>query len=318
MESKPSKPITAQGTIKVPVGGKTSVNLQDIIPKDAKITSVKFSPPPGTVAVVDVATPSYRSQFSAQYVHSLFSFVAKASSRKIHLTYSNFDGAEIVTARNYMISNFYYNKPHCTHLLFIDDDMGFEPKLLFSMIDLKQDLVGVIAPKRSIDLRKLHESKDLPFEKAYAKALQFIGVPKAARKRKTVSISAQVSGQEGTSKPSIVTDKMSVTPFMEVESCGAGIMLISRKCIDRMIQCCPDIVDTVRFKRHPFIAKDFKEKFLTPFSPITTGNRSMSEDISFCYRWTDLCGGKVFAAATSKIVHVGQLIVEGRYSDSVD
>ena len=314
---KESKPIQAQGTIKVPPGGRANVNINDLIPPGAKISSIKRASPPGTIATIDIATPSYRSQFSAQYVHSLFGVVAKAASRKIHLTYSNFDGAEIVTARNYMISNFYYNKPHCTHLLFIDDDMGFDSRLIFSMIDLKQDVVGVIYPKRSVDLRKLHAAKDLPFEQAYAKAMDFIGIPRAVRARKSISISAQVSGQPAASAPKVVQDKLKVEPFMEVESCGTGIMLISRKAIDRMIQCCPDVVDTVRFKRHPFIAKDFKDKFLTPFNVIITGNRSMSEDISFCYRWTEKCGGKIYAAATSKILHVGQQIVEGRYSDSV-
>ena len=312
-----TKNLQAQGSIKVAPGGRTSVNINDLIPPGAKISSIKRASPPGTIATIDIATPSYRSQFSAQYVHSLFGVVAKAASRKIHLTYSNFDGAEIVTARNYMISNFYYNKPHCTHLLFIDDDMGFDSRLIFSMIDLKQDVVGVIAPKRSVDLRKLHAAKDLPFEQAYAKALQFIGVPKAVRARKSISISAQVSGQPAASPPKVVQDKLKVQPFMEVESCGAGIMLISRAAIDKMIKACPDVVDTVRFKRHPFIAKDFKEKFLTPFNPISTDKRSMSEDISFCYRWTDKCGGKIFAATDAKILHVGQQIVEGRYSDSV-
>jgi hypothetical protein len=126
-----------------------------------------------------------------------------------------------------------------------------------------------------------------------------------------------VSGQGSVAQPKVVQSKLDVQPFMEVESCGAGIMLISRACIDRMIVACPDVVDTVRFKRHPFLAKDFKDKFLVPFNPIVTEKRAMSEDISFCYRWTDRCGGKVFAAATSSIKHVGQQIVEGRYSDSV-
>lgn len=314
---KESKPIQAQGTIKVPPGGRTSVNISDLLPPGAKISSIKRASPPGTIATIDIATPSYRSQFSAQYVHSLFGVVAKAASRKIHLTYSNFDGAEIVTARNYMISNFYYNKPHCTHLLFIDDDMGFDARLIFQMIDLKQDVVGVIYPKRSVDLRKLHAAKDLPFEQAYAKSLDFIGIPRAVRARKSISISAQVSGQPAASAPKVVQDKLKVQPFMEVESCGTGIMLISRAAIDKMIKDCPDIVDTVRFKRHPFIAKDFKDKFLTPFNVIITGNRSMSEDISFCYRWTEKCGGKIYASATSKILHVGQQIVEGLYSDTV-
>jgi hypothetical protein len=314
---KENKNLQTQGVIKVAPGGRTSVNINDLIPPGAKISSIKRASPPGTIATIDIATPSYRSQFSAQYVHSLFGVVAKAASRKIHLTYSNFDGAEIVTARNYMISNFYYNKPHCTHLLFIDDDMGFDSRLIFQMIDLKQDVVGVIYPKRSVDLRKLHAAKDLPFEQAYAKAMDFIGIPRAVRARKSVSISAQVSGQGAVAQPKVVQSKLDVQPFMEVESCGTGIMLISRACIDKMIKDCPDIVDTVRFKRHPFIAKDFKDKFLTPFNVIITGNRSMSEDISFCYRWTEKCGGKIFAAATSQIKHVGQQIVEGRYSDSV-
>ena len=187
-------------------------------------------------------------------------------------------------SRNYLLSNFYYNQKNASHLLFLDDDMGFPESLVFDMIDSGEPLLGVVYPKRAIDLQKLHSLAGESFEAALAKATEFIGAPSSFR-----------TGLR----------------FVEVERVGTGVMLISRACIDTMIEKCPDIVDTVRFKRFPFAQKF--QSFLTPFDKIKLDDREYSEDFSFCYRWKELCGGKVLASVTDEVTHVGQMTVRSKF-----
>jgi hypothetical protein len=101
--------------------------------------------------------------------------------------------------------------------------------------------------------------------------------------------------------------------FVSVTRCGTGIMLISRACIDKMIADIPSIVDTKRFKRLPYGEKF--TKVITPFNTIITEENELSEDFSFCKRWIDDCGGKVWAHTERNIRHAGRMVYSSRYAD---
>lgn len=238
---------------------------------------------------VNIATPAYGSTYSGLYVRSLFDLMNTAPREGVQFSLSDIDYADVVMARNYLISNFYFNKPECSHLLFLDDDMGFDASLIYQMLRLNQPLVGTLYPKRQLDLRKLHAAHALPFEQAYAQACEFVGSGTSTQ------MSAAGDG------------------FTEVKRCGTGVMLISRQCIDTMIRMCPAIVDDKRYKKQPF-GKRFTS-FITPFNKIELEDSELSEDYSFCYRWTEFCQGKIYAATARRIRHMGQLVVETSYAD---
>jgi hypothetical protein len=98
----------------------------------------------------------------------------------------------------------------------------------------------VVYAKRSIDLPKLHNLQGLPYAKAYAEACSFTGTPGAPHPRNP--------------------------GFRQVEAWGTGILLIARTCIDRLVKCCPELVDSSRFKRLPL--GDKFNRFLTPFNKV--------------------------------------------------
>lgn len=235
-----------------------------------------------------LAVPAYGGTFSAEFVQSLFRLLTVKRKAPVDFKFTYFDYADIVAARNYLISDFYYNNPSYTHLLFVDDDMGFDPALIEEMVALKEGVVGVFYPKRKVDLRKLHEAKDLTFEKALAKASEFIGEVRKPMKGK---------GR-----------------FVSVSHCGTGVMLISRGAVETMIEKLPEIVDTVRFRSMPF-ANKFTDRFITPFDKIKTETAEYSEDYSFCRRWALGCGGTVYAHAQASVRHVGHMTFGAKYSD---
>lgn len=226
---------------------------------------------------IAIATPAYKGEFSTAYVRSLFMLLTAAPAMGLRFSFSDIDYSDIVTSRNYLLSNFFYNMTNCSHLLFIDADMGYPSKLIGEMVALQEDVVGVVYPKRSIDLEKLHGLYADPFAKAYAKACSFIGSPKQPHPRNP--------------------------GFRKVDACGTGILLISRECITLMLERCPSILDIRRFKRMPWGAKF--SSFLTPFNKIELEDREFSEDLSFCRRWTEDCSGTIYANITHDIEHVG-------------
>jgi len=268
------------------------------VPRAQSVPTGAGSPKPqrvirGTVAVtkaqrnVYIASPAYGATFAADYVRSLFMLLRSKREVPTEFLFYYFDYADVVVARNYLISDFYFNHPQCSHLLFLDDDMGYDPALIHEMLDLNEPLVGTIYPKRKIDLKKLHAAGDQPFETALARALDFIG----DERRPQVSKSG----------------------FISVAQCGTGIMLITRACIDEMVRKLPDIVDETRFKRMPF-AHRFT-RFITPFDKIKIADVELSEDFSFCRRWIDGCDGTIWAKPDAHIRHIGSLSFAGKYTD---
>jgi len=213
--------------------------------------------------------------------------MASAAAQNIHYVFSYLDYSDIVVSRNFLISNFYFNHPECSHLLFVDADTGFDAALVTEMLALGEDVVGALYPKRRIDLEKLHAARDLPFKQALANAAEFIGkVHRPIERRGN---------------------------FIRVDHCGTGVLLISRNCIEKMINALPELVDEKRFKRMPFVSQ-FK-KFITPFDKIRDEGAEYSEDFSFCKRWVEDCGGAIWAHTDRNIRHTGTIVVDTRYLD---
>lgn len=236
---------------------------------------------------IDIASPCYRLTYSSTFVVSLVNLLNTWRSTSIRYSFNFIDTSDIELSRNYLLTQFYYKLQDATHILFVDNDMGFSPSLINRMIQLNESVVGVVAPRRQIDLKKLHEEADQPYEKAVAKSVQFLMRP----------------AEDPQNKPG----------FMQVERCGAGILLISRDCVTRMIQCCPEILDK-NVRKYPSVVHEF-ETFLTPFDKIQTPTKRASEDYAFCNRWVTQCGGKIYANVDSRIKHMGTLAVETRYED---
>lgn len=235
---------------------------------------------------INIATPAYGGNYCSEYVLTLYRMLSKKSTTTF--SFSEIDYSDIVTSRNYLISNFYYNKTDCSHILFMDSDMGFPADLIFQMIDLNEHVVGAICPKRTIDLELLHSKSELMYKKAYNESLSFLGSP--------------------------IKNHHENDSFKSVNSVGAGILLISRECVGTIIENCPDIVDELRFKKMPFGSKF--ESFITPFDKIRLKDRDLSEDISFCYRWKKFCDGDIYAGADFEIQHVTRMCIQGQFSQT--
>ena len=265
-----------------------AAKITGTLPIRAKPAASVTAPQGGRTDVrINIATPAYRSSYAGVYMTSMVELL-NSKPANVAFSFSTVDYADIVMSRNYLISNFYYNKPDADYLLFLDNDMGFRPGLIARMLALRQDVVGVIYPRRSLDLNHLHTNGDQPFDAAYAQACSFIGAP--------------------------LPGHPVVNGFARVDRIGTGILLISRRAIDRMVATLPDIVDTTQVKGLPF-ASQFN-RFLTPFNKVIENGLELSEDFSFCHRWVKRCGGEIHASVTDPVKHVAEIVIETSYMAS--
>lgn len=234
-----------------------------------------------------IATPAYGEMFFTPYVESLFKLVRAMDRRGWNSEFSAVNYADLADSRNILLTN-WYDKTDATHLLFVDADMGFEPQLVFDMIEFDKPVLGAIYPKREIKLDQLAKlaSNGEPAQRAIANAHDFV-----VRRPK------RGAAHNG---------------FIEVEGCGTGVFLIQRPCIDVMVKRIPEIIDTGPSRK---LAERF-DRLIRPFDFMTVDGLRLSEDYSFCYRWRHFCGGQVWANIVSDITHIGMHRFKARYSDA--
>lgn len=89
----------------------------------------------------------------------------------------------------------------------------------------------------------------------------------------------------------------------EITHIGMGLCLISREAFESLIA-------TGKIATMP-IAGSLCARF---FDRLKINGTTAGEDVSFCHRWRDLCGGKVYAVASREIAHVGRVEIKARAS----
>jgi hypothetical protein len=233
-----------------------------------------------------IATPAYGETFYTPYVQSLFQLTRAMERRKWRTYFTAVSYADIAESRNLLLTQ-WYDKIDASHLLFLDADMGFESQLIFDMVEFDKPLVGVVYPKRQLDVDRLVKAaaEGQPADRALANSHDFV-----------VRTPARDTIRNG---------------FIQVEGCGTGILLIQRACIDTMLKKLPEIVDTSASSR---ITKGF-DRVIRAFDFLTVDGARLAEDYSFCHRWKRQCGGEVWANVTHEIVHMGMQRFKARYSD---
>jgi len=239
-----------------------------------------------------IATPAYGEIFYAPYLHSVLALTRFAQKAKWDYIFESISYAEVSEARNYLVTRF-FDKTDATHLLFIDADMGFPQRLVPDMMGISKPVVGVIAPKRQMDFKRLADlaRSESDLERAVSKAHQFVVRPLR-------SAAPMRSG------------------FVEVEGCGAGILLIERGCIAALLRQEPSLSDATVRGRIPLMKG--LDRMIRAFDPVVRSDgMRLSEDFAFCHRWRTLCGGEVWASVAHPITHVGLHHFAARYSDTV-
>jgi hypothetical protein len=237
-----------------------------------------------------IATPAFGEMFYTPYVQTMYRLMRAFERRKWDSAFSSISYADIAESRNFLLTR-WFDKSDATHLLFIDADMGFPAQLVLDMVDSGKPIVGAVYPKRQINIEKIVglAAAGENTSRAIAKGHDYI----VRRKR------AQPNGP-------------GPSGFIQVDGCGTGVMLIRRDAIQTMLQKMPQLSDREARNTSP-LAREL-DRLIRAFEPLRLNGALLSEDFSFCHRWT-ACGGEVWANVSYEIEHIGLQRFKGRYAD---
>lgn len=283
-----------------------------------------------------VATPMYGGQCSGIYTRSVIDLVRITDQLKIEVDFNYLFNESLITrARNYLADEFL--RSNCTHLLFIDSDIGFDPNdviTLLALADSDRDIICAPYPKKNISWEKIKRAVDKGLGDKNAEDLaKYVG--------------------DYVFNP--VGDQNSIPLFRPVEvlESGTGFMMIQRHVLERFaerypnLRYVPDHVRTEHFDGSREIVAFFdaliddknsniiqeiemyiqrngstldSNDLLAFIRKKNTGllrnysNRYLSEDYMFC-QWVRNIGMKVWLCPWMKLNHVGQYIFGGSLPD---
>lgn len=237
-----------------------------------------------------VGLPCYRGAVTSQTAMALSGTLILLKDLGIGCEVSLVDSTEIAVARN-MIATAAWRDPAVTHLLFIDDDMAFEPEAAVALLRRDKAIIGCVCPERRIDLVRLHAeaAEGKSFETALAAAQPFV---------------------VRFSKGDKVEVKDGLCPMAGI---GMALTLIQRRVLDSLVSGGHVQRWDVRAGAD-HLGNTFHYGFFDRI-PNEHDNALLSEDYSFCERWRRFCQGEIFALTDQTIGHVGQMVYTGRWQD---
>jgi hypothetical protein len=110
------------------------------------------------------ATPMYGGQCAGMFAKSCADLSALCTNYGIHLQmYFLFNESLITRARNYCCDEFM--RSDCTHMMFVDSDIGFNPQDVLALLALSDDdspydVIGGPYPKKCISWEKIKHAVD--------------------------------------------------------------------------------------------------------------------------------------------------------------
>ena len=247
-----------------------------------------------------VGTPMYGGQCSGMFTKSTNDLAKVCAVHGIDLQfYYLFNESLVQRARNYVVDEFL--RSSCTHLMFIDADIGFAPDSVLTLLGIQTmrpdeyDVMTGAYPKKSISWDKVKKAVELG-KAGTASDLSFYGCDFVLNLEKGVK-----------------TFKLD-TPVSLAEA-GTGFMLIPREVFEKYataypeLKYTPDHVNTDNFDG----SRDITAFFDCEIDP--DSRRYLSEDYFFC-RNAKKIGIKIHMCPWLDLQHVGSYIFRGSMAAS--
>ena len=234
-----------------------------------------------------VAVPMYGGMCTGFFTQSLINMTKVMRDNDVDMTFSAmFNESLIQRGRNALAHNF-VKREECTHLMFIDADIKFNPQDIIGMIDADCDIICGIYPKKEINWQGVANA---------AKN----NVPVQNWKHYTGSLVVNLVGYEGS--VTVPIDKP-----VEIWNGGTGFMLIKRSVLTKMAETLPSYNNDVQI-----LGSEIKDRIVEYFAcAIEPGEeRLLSEDYYFCWKARE-AGFKVHAAPWAQLGHFGTYLFEG-------
>jgi hypothetical protein len=246
-----------------------------------------------------VATPMYGGACGGQYTKSSVDLASLAAQYGMDVRFFYLFNESLITrARNYLVDEFL--RSDCTHLMFIDSDIGFDPNdvIALSVIAAEGTDKHIVCgpyPKKCIAWEKIKRAVDKGFADKNPENLEkYVG-------------DYVFNPKEGTG--SIALDEP-----VEVLEGGTGFMMIQRAALEKFQEAYPQYMykpDHVRTE-HFDGSREILMAFQAEVDPVS--KRYLSEDYWFCQKAWDI-GVKTWLCPWMKLQHMGSYVFGGSLID---
>jgi hypothetical protein len=247
-----------------------------------------------------VATPCYGGQCLGLYAKACLDLQAICIQYGIECRFSFIFNESLITrARNYLVDEFL--RSGCTHLLFIDADINFNPQDVLALLALDRDIIGGPYPKKSINWSNIVN--------AIQKNSTIDGDKIKLRDGFNASELDQITG-DFVFNPVPGTTSFRVTEPVEVMEIGTGYMMVKKEVFEKFAKAYPELnykpdhIGQANFDGSRFIHAYF-DTVIDPES-----QRYLSEDYMFC-QWARKIGVKIWLCPWMKTTHVGTYGFQG-------
>ena len=246
-----------------------------------------------------VATPMYGGMCTGQYCKSSADLAILSSRYGMDVRFFYLYNESLITrARNYLVDEFL--RSDCTHLMFIDADIGFDPDDVIALSVIAatggdKEIVCGPYPKKCISWEKIKKAVDRGFADKDPQQLEkYVG--------------------DYVFNPTDGQDSIALNEPVEVLEGGTGFMIIQRGVFEKFkaayphLSYKPDHVRTEHFDG----SREIHAYFDCVIDPKT--KRYLSEDYMFCQYSRD-AGMKVWLCPWMKLEHQGTYVFGGSLVD---
>jgi hypothetical protein len=237
----------------------------------------------------------YGGQCAGMFTKSTNDLAIACSRYGIDLRfYYLFNESLITRARNYCVDEFL--RSDCTHMMFIDSDIGFNYKDVLTLLHLCDEDTnhGVMTgpyPKKTIAWEKVKSAVDQGFANDSPFSLEnFIG--------------------DYVFNPADGITEFKIDEPVPVKEAGTGFMMIDRKTFTKYAEAYPELKylpDHARTE-HFDGSREITAFFDCVIDPVS--KRYLSEDYNFCYKCTRI-GINVWMCPWMELKHVGSYVFGG-------
>lgn len=249
-----------------------------------------------------VATPMYGGQCAGMFTRSIADLSALCTHYGIEVRYYFLFNESLITrARNYCADEFI--RSECTHMLFIDADIGFNAQDVIALMAIQDpdaandgyDIIAAPYPKKCISWEKIK-----------------LAVDKGIADENPDELDKYVG--DYVFNPAEGRNEIPLNEPVEVLEAGTGFMMIRKNTFAKFAEAYPQQLykpDHVRTE-HFDGTREIMAYFDTPIDP--KSKRYLSEDYMFC-QWSRNAGMKVWLCPWMKLQHVGMYIFGGSLAD---
>ena len=234
-----------------------------------------------------IATPMYGGMCTGYYTQSLVGLGSFMKENNVEISITMMFNESLIQRGRNALADQFLNKTECTHLMFIDADIRFNPADILTMLQANKDVICGIYPKKEINWQSVE-------------AAVKNGVPPEQLTHYTGALVVNLKDYAG--EVTVPVDKP-----VEIWNGGTGFMLIKREVFKKLKPHVNSYVNNVKVINSE---QDFQR--IHEFFPVFIDEHELllSEDFGFCKKAREI-GIKIWAAPWVRLGHFGTYLFEG-------